>query len=128
MFLVGFFSWWYGRGWVGQWRRIADRFRRTLDFFSVGQLLSTLFAPFRQISAGGAGQPGMGAALRAFFDRLISRVIGAIVRLGTILVGILVIFLQAVYEVIIMVVWWFLPLLPIAGLVMFAVGWVPSWT
>lgn len=128
MFLVGFFSWWYGRGWVGQWRRIAERFRRTLDFFSVGQLLATLFSPFRQISASGVSQAGVGAALRAFFDKLISRVIGAIVRLGTIFVGMFVIFLQAVYEVIIMAVWWFLPLLPVAGLVLFAVGWVPSWT
>ena len=127
MFLVGLISWWYGRGWVGQWRRVAHRFSLTLEFFSVGQLLSTLFAPFRQISAGSGSDGSIGSELRAFVDQLISRIIGAFVRFFTILFGILVIVLQAVYETIIMIAWWFLPILPIAGLIMLAIGWVPIW-
>lgn len=127
MFLVGLISWWYGRGWMGQWKRIAHRFAMTLEFFSVGQLLSTLFSPFRQISATSGSDGSVGAELRAFVDQLISRVIGAFVRTFTIIFGLIVIALQAVYELIIMTAWWFLPLLPIVGFILLAIGWVPTW-
>jgi len=127
MFLVGLISWWYGRGWVGQWTRVARRFALTLEFFSIGQLMSTLFAPFRQISAGGGSDGSFGGAFRAFIDQLISRIIGSIVRFFTIVFGLIVIILQAVYEVIIMIAWWFLPILPIAGFILLAIGWVPTW-
>lgn len=128
MFLVELISWWYGRGWVGQWKRIAQGFGATLEFFSIGQLLGTLFAPFRQISANTGTNGSMGAAFTAFIDQLISRIIGAFVRFFTVLIGIVVIVLQALYELVIMIAWWFVPLLPIAGFILFAVGWVPSWT
>lgn len=128
MFLVGLISWWYGRGWVGQWKRIAGRFMSTLDFFSVGQLFSTFFSPFRQISANEKGDGSFGSAMRLFGDQLISRFIGAFIRFFTILFGLIVIALQAVYETVIMVSWWFLPLLPIVGFIMLAIGWVPAWT
>ncbi len=127
MFLVGLISWWYGRGWVGQWGRILQGFTSTLDFFSVGQLLLTLFDPFRQISATGGGDGSFGAALRGFLDKLISRIIGAIVRLVTIFAGVVTILFQAIYVLVIVVLWWLLPLFPIAGLVLFAIGWVPAW-
>lgn len=127
MFLVGLISWWYGRGWVGQWKRIAGRFASTLEFFSVGQLLGTLFSPYRQISASGSGGGTLGMALRSFIDRTISRVIGVFIRFFTIIFGLIVIMLQAVYELVVMIAWWFLPLLPIAGFILLAVGWVPSW-
>ncbi len=127
MFLVGLISWWYGRGWIGQLKRMAGRFSATLEFFSVGQLLSTLFSPFRQISAGGSGDGSIGSAFRNFIDQLVSRFIGAFVRFFTVIFGLIVISLQAVYELIVMVFWWFLPLLPIIGFIMLAIGWVPSW-
>ena len=127
MFLVGLISWWYGRGWVGQWKRIAHRFALTLEFFSVGQLLSTLFAPFRQISAVSTGNGSIGSAFQDFIDQLISRIIGSFVRLGTVIFGLIVIILQALYELIIMIAWWFLPILPIAGFILLAIGWAPTW-
>ena len=127
MFLVGLISWWYGRGWIEQWGRILQRFKATLDFFSVGQLMSTLFAPFRQISASSGSDGSFGAAMRAFFDKLISRIIGAIVRIGTIFIGLIAILFQALYVTVMMIIWWFLPLFPIVGLILFVIGWVPSW-
>ncbi len=128
MFLVGLISWWYGRGWVSQWRRVAGRFTATLEFFSIGQLLSTLFAPFRQISANVGGDGSIGSEFRSFIDQLISRIIGAFVRFFTVLFGLLVILLQVVYETVIMIAWWFLPLLPVVGFILLAIGWVPLWT
>lgn len=127
MFLVGLISWWYGRGWIEQWRRIGARFMRTIEFFSIGQLVATFYAPFRQISANVGSDGSVGGAFRSFIDQLISRIIGSFVRGLTIILGIVTIILQAVYEVIIMLAWWVVPLLPMIGAVMFAIGWVPVW-
>lgn len=127
MFLVGLISWWYGRGWVGQWKLMGHRFKATLDFFSIGQLLLTLFSPFRQISASPSGDASVPAMFRAFIDRTLSRVVGAFVRFFTIVAGLIVITLQAAYELFIMVAWWFVPLLPVVGFILLAVGWVPAW-
>lgn len=127
MFLVGLISWWYGRGWVAQWNRVLERFQATVDFFSIGQLARTLFAPFRQISAAGGGDGSFGGNIRALVDQLISRIIGGFVRFFTIVFGVVAIIAQALYELIMIVAWWFIPLLPIAGFVMLAIGWVPSW-
>lgn len=127
MFLVGLISWWYGRGWTEQWTRTTGRFKATLDFFSIGQLVSTFFAPFRQISAADGSDGSLGGALRAFADKLLSRFIGSIIRFFTILIGSVVIFAQAVYSSVVLVVWWFVPLLPVIGAMFYAVGWVPEW-
>lgn len=127
MFLVGLLSWWYGRGWIGQWQRMLRRFQATLEFFSIDQLAATLFSPFRQISATTSGGRGFGGAVRTLLDKLISRCIGAIVRSMTIIAGSIVIVFQALYECILIIGWWFVPALPIIGLVLFAIGWVPAW-
>lgn len=125
--MVGIISWWYGRGWVLQWHQTKERFLKTLEFFSVGQLILTLFSPFRQISASGHNDGSLGDAARAMVDKLISRVIGALVRTLTIAFGLLVILLLAVYEVVIMIFWWLLPIMPVAGLILYAIGWTPQW-
>ncbi|MFZ1301147.1 MAG: hypothetical protein WAQ27_01015 [Candidatus Microsaccharimonas sp.] len=128
MFLVGILSWWYGRGWMGQWRRVSNRWQSTVQFFSIGQLLATLFAPFRQISAAPTNAANPIVALRAFVDQLISRLIGSVVRFFTIIFGCIVIIAQVLYDSIVMVLWWFLPALPLVGFILLAIGWVPSWT
>jgi hypothetical protein len=126
MFLVGLLQWWYGRGWMDELRLVGHRLRSTSEFFSIGQLAATLFSPFRQISAGRVGGP-VGVQLRAFLDRLISRIIGAIVRSGTIIAGIVTLTLQAIFSTIRLIAWFILPALPIAGLILFAIGWTPQW-
>lgn len=127
MFLVGLISWWYGRGWIGQLQRMGLRFKATVDFFSIPQLVATLFSPFRQISAGPSAEAGIAGAFRSFLDKLVSRLIGGFVRSMTILAGLFVIVLQSVYEVLVLIGWWLLPVLPLVGLVLVAIGWVPSW-
>tara|TARA_B100001105_G_scaffold253641_1_gene247605 strand:- start:4444 stop:4827 length:384 start_codon:yes stop_codon:yes gene_type:complete len=126
MFMVGLLQWWYGRGWLGQLAQVKARLGATLAFFSISQLTLTLFAPFRQISAGRV-KGSLAVHARAFFDMTISRVIGAIVRLFTIVFGLIVIATQAVIELVIVVFWLFVPLFPIIGLLLFAIGWVPAW-
>lgn len=124
---MGMITWWYGAGWRGQFRRISERLAATAEFFSIGQLFITLFAPFRQISAGRTNG-SLAVQLRALFDQTISRVIGAIVRLMTIVAGVAVLVVQVVGEVLVLIVWLTLPLFPIAGLTLMAIGWVPTWT
>lgn len=126
MFLVGLLQWWYGRGWRGQLREAGRRLGATADFFSVGHLASTLFEPFRQISASNP-QGSLNDALRGFFDKTISRGIGFVVRFFTILAGLICLAVQGVIEGVILIVWPLIPLFPVVGFIVFAIGWVPSW-
>ena len=79
MFIVGLFSWWYGAGWLQRVQVVKERLSGLYDYFSIDLLIKTLFSPFRQISAGSVRGP-IGVQIRAFFDQLISRTIGMIVR------------------------------------------------
>lgn len=125
MFLVGLISWWYGRGWMEQVRRSGDMLLRTLEFFSVGQLASTLFSPFRQISVGSGGAGSVSMRFSALLDRLTSRIIGAFIRFFTILTGVVIISLQAVYSGLVIVLWLAIPLLPVVGLGIYLLDWMP---
>ena len=79
MFLVGIVQWWYGEGWRRHARLSGLGILRMADFFSIGLLARTLFSPYRQISAGRVRGP-LPVQLRAFADRLFSRVIGGVFR------------------------------------------------
>ena len=124
MFLVGILSWWYGNGWLSRIQLIKERLAASADFFSVGLLASTLFAPFRQISAGRVSGP-IGEQMRAFFDRLISRIVGGFVRTFMIVFGLVAMFIQVVFGGIVLLLWLILPLLPVVGLIITVIGWVP---
>lgn len=126
MFLVGILSWWYGDGWKQRLRLIKSRLARSSDYFSIGQLASTLFAPYRQISAGGVSGP-IGVQLRASIDRLISRIVGMFVRLFVLIFGIIAIGLQAIIGTIILIFWMIIPIFPVIGLIVFVIGWLPKW-
>jgi len=61
------------------------------------------------------------------FDRLLSRLIGALVRTAVLIVGVFVIGAQIVTGVIILALWALIPLFPVIGLIASVVGWVPAW-
>lgn len=124
MFVVGILSWWYSAGWRQRLTMLQERLARTIDYFSIDLLLRTLFSPFRQISAGRVDGP-LGVKLHAFFDRLISRAIGAMVRSFMIVMGVFAIVLHGLIGTVALIVWAIIPLLPAIGLVLFIVGWVP---
>ena len=112
MLLIGLFSWWYGAGWLQLIHRTLARIGAILDFFSIGLLLKTLFSPFKQISVGRVNGP-IGLQLRAFLDLQISRVIGAMVRLAVIGFGLIATLLTVAVALALLVIWPFVPLLPI---------------
>jgi hypothetical protein len=124
MFIVGILQWWYGRGWSIRVSRLREKLMGTLDYFSIDLLLRTFFSPFRQISAGRVRGP-LGVQMRAFLDRLISRVIGAMIRLVMIIVGVFAIIIYTVIGGLMVAVWGIIPILPVLGIVLFMSGWVP---
>lgn len=126
MFLANIMSWWYSNGLKRRLKIIENQFISTADFFSIGLLATTLFAPFRQISVGDSSGP-IAVQMRAFFDKLISRFVGFFVRFSMMIIGILILFLQGVFSSLVMIVWLAAPLAPVIGLVLCVIGVVPKW-
>lgn len=124
MFLTGIFSWWYRDGLKMRIGLLKTQLESSADFFSIGILASTLFAPFRQISAGQVSGP-FEVRFRAFIDRLISRFIGALIRGFMIVFGLIAICIQFVGNVIIIALWLAAPAFPVIGLILMVIGWMP---
>lgn len=94
------------------------------DFFSIDILARTLFSPFRQIAAEKINGP-FAVMIRAFFDNLISRVIGFFVRMIIIFAGVFVMMLASCGALVWLVFWACVPALPIIGFMLFVGDWLP---
>lgn len=115
---LSFLQWWYSRGWAIYFEGFRARIRNSADFFSIGLLLRTLFQPFRQISANESDENrSIDVHFQVIIDKLISRFIGAIVRICIIFAGIVLMTIQIVGGLALGILWPFIPLLPIAGIV-----------
>jgi hypothetical protein len=126
MFLVGLLTWWYGNGWAARIQLTKERLAASADFFSVGQLALTVFAPFRQISAGKVSG-SIADQMRAFLDRTVSRFVGAAVRIFMIIFGVITMLFQTIFGALVIIIWPILPLFLVIGLIMTIIGWVPQW-
>lgn len=124
MFIVGMLAWWYSAGWKRCLLNVVDNLAGLYDYFSFELLIKTLFSPFRQISAGRV-RGSLEVQFRAWLDRLISRVIGAFIRLIVIIVGTLTLVVASVIGLARIVLWPIIPWLPIVGLIVALMGWVP---
>ena len=124
MFIVGLFSWWYGAGWLRCMAAVRGGLANIYDYFSLDLLLRTLFSPFRQISAGGVRGP-IGVQLRAMLDNLISRVIGAFVRTVVIIFGTIALLISCLVGLLRIMLWPFIPVLPVVFVIFALSGWVP---
>lgn len=126
MFIVGLLSWWYGAGWRRCAVSVGDGLLNIYDYFSIDLLIKTLFSPFRQISAGQVNGP-LGVQFRAMLDKLISRVIGAIMRSVVIVIGSVALLLSVLLGLARIILWPLVPLVPVVAVVLAMSGWVP-WT
>ena len=126
MFLVGIISWWYGNGWKSRLAMAKDALVKSFDFYSISLILRTLFSPYRQISAE-SGSGSVGINFRAMADKLISRVVGFIVRSFVLIFGMTVIVVQVLAGAMMAILWLVVPLLPVLGLIMYVIGWTPTW-
>ncbi|HEY6737001.1 MAG TPA: hypothetical protein VI322_04780 [Candidatus Saccharimonadia bacterium] len=110
MLLVGFFRWWYSRGWRDTASRLSAQLTTTYLMFSVPTLVTTLFEPWRRIVT----EPGAGleAHARALVDNLVSRLVGGIMRGCTLIGAGLIIGAYAVIGGAVLLLW---PVLPFLG-------------
>lgn len=127
MLLASFFKWWYGAGLKNRFHRLTDQVLKTSDFFSIDLLLRTFFQPFRMIDSQKLKKGALEDKIRNWFDRLISRLIGAMLRFGVLLVGMVALLMRVAYSVLVMILWLFVPILPAACVVLFILGVAPSW-
>jgi hypothetical protein len=116
MILFSMLSWWYTAGWSALATRIGHRINTVMESFSVSLLMGSLFEPFRQISAGQVRGGGFDVQLRAFGDRLFSRLFGAVIRSLFIGMGLVGAFLTAIVGMVQLAVWPFVPFLPFIGI------------
>ena len=124
MFIVGLLRWWYTIGWQQRARIMLARLDGTRDYFSIGLLVRTMFSLFRQDGAGSVDGP-LSVKLQAWAGRMISRVIGAMIRTTVLVFGLVTITLQALLACVVLLVWAVVPLLPIVGFVLMTSGWIP---
>ena len=126
MLVSSFVSWWYGTGYRQLFDRIQHGLANLVDQFSILELIATLFSPFKQIDAGKArASVSADIKFRLWADRQFSRVFGAFIRFFTIIAGVVVLLLALIVGCIRIVLWPLVPLLPIAGLVLALMGWLP---
>ena len=126
MFLVDITSWWYGNGFIRRISIAKANFRKTLDFFSIQILLKTLFKPYKQISADESSN-SINMFFQVFFDKLISRIVGLFARTFMIVMGIIVIIFQSILSCLTIIIWLIIPILPVAGIILAIIGWIPKW-
>lgn len=122
MLMFSFLQWWYSTGWLTFGNSFLDRLKGSADFFSIGLLLRTLFSPFRQISAYTDDFAPLQKRFQAFFDKLISRMVGLVVRLIILVFGVIVILIEAAIGSVLVLAWPLLPLVPIAAIVLGIMG------
>lgn len=91
------------------------------EIFSTKDLVKTMFAPFRQTYAGGV-RGSIEDQFRRFIDRSISRIIGFIVRFFLLIVAFIGSATIAIVGLATLVIWPFLPLLPVIGIICFFLG------
>lgn len=117
-------SWWYTTGWRQRVSFLREKLASTVDYFSIDLLLRTLFSPYRQISAGKV-TGSLNVQMHAFFDRLISRMIGAMIRLVMIIIGTIAIIGHTIIGIVLVFGWALVPLAPLIGIILFAMNWMP---
>lgn len=121
MFLVDLLQWWYRKGWGVFREGFATKLKDTSDMFSIGELLRTLFRPYKQISANAENSQGE-SRVNVFFDKLISRLVGAVTRTVLIFAGIIALVVETVVGIVMIVLWPVMPVLPVIGIVLAVMG------
>lgn len=117
-------TWWYGPGLQQRLHAISRGLDRWLDLFSFGLIVRTLFAPFRQIDAGGVSG-AIDVQFRAWLDRMFSRVIGFFVRTALLIAGTVWIAVMLLLYALQILAWLLLPIMPFICIGLFVTGWIP---
>ena len=123
MAIAEMFIWWYSHGWLVFISHLRLTLSNITDFFSMSSLVRTLFKPYRQISAATASSSAsLDIRFHMFLDRLVSRIIGFFSRLVLLIAGTVIIIIGGIFSLLLIILWPFLPLLPIAGIILSITG------
>lgn len=122
MLLVDLLGWWYSRGWAWALGQIfIVQTNKIASFFSITDLLKTLFAPFRQDAVNVKGAP-ISLRLQVLGENIISRFLGLLIRGVLIIVGLVVVLLNTALGMVVAVLWPTLPLSPFLAIVLLLQG------
>lgn len=123
MAIAEMFLWWYASGWAVFIGKLKSFLSNITDFFSMGDLIRTLFKPYRQISAESASDTAsLDIKFHMFLDRLISRFVGFFSRLFLLIAGVVIIIIGGIISLVLIILWPIIPLLPIAGIILAIMG------
>ena len=123
MAIAEMFLWWYVSGWAVFIGKLKSFLLNITDFFSMGDLVRTLFKPYRQISAESASDTAsLDIKFHMFLDRLISRFVGFFSRLFLLIAGVVIIIIGGIISLVLIILWPIIPLLPIAGIILAIMG------
>lgn len=118
MLLTAFIKWWYADGWFRIIKNTKSSLGNLAKNYSVGILLKTLFAPWKQISAANsANNKGLNGAMNKFMDKSISRLVGFTIRSTTLLAAGFSLLFMFLFRIFWFIVWPLLPVLPLAALI-----------
>lgn len=122
MIITDLLGWWYSRGWAwAAHHLLVTRNVRVFRFFSVSDLLKTLFAPFRQDALQLSHAP-IGVRLQAFGMNIISRCFGFLVRSILIIIGLVLVCVNTLLGLLGVLIWPLLPLSPIVAVICVSLG------
>lgn len=107
MFAVLLLSWWYVSGWSWLAEKSAARYKLIGEALSVGILIKTFFAPWKQIQSITTLQN----FIQSTVDNIVSRVVGMVVRGLMLLAALLLYLLLSVFTIASFIVWPVIPLL-----------------
>jgi hypothetical protein len=113
--MITYFSWWYGQGLVSFWQAILVMTGKIYSYFSISILLRTLFDPWKRDNFK-IENASLQDRMKLASDNLISRLVGFVIRLFTMIFGLLATVLFFVIMFLILLIWLLLPVV-IIGLI-----------
>jgi hypothetical protein len=114
MFIALMLQWWYGLGWLQQWRQVAIRTKSIGGAYSGKTLLKTMFAPWKRVITSNSSNATLQQKFQSIIDNLVSRMVGAVVRTFTLLAALVSLAFVAIFSILLALIWPFLPFLSIA--------------
>ena len=111
MIFISYLYWHYTFGFRTLFREVSDLADAFYSYFSVIYLLNTLFYPWHRYIEPYKSGFYISELLWTLSQNLISRILGAVVRLAAIFAGIAVTFLTIVFGLLFALIWLVLPVL-----------------
>ena len=110
--MVTYFSWWYGQGLTNFWQAVVVMTAKVYSFFSIRTLIRTLFDPWKR-DAFEVENASLDVRMKVWFDNILSRAIGFVIRLFTVLLGLVTIAVFFLFFLSLILIWLLLPVVVI---------------